>query len=182
MIKEHFSHSVCALIFLQGALMTSCAPLSAPAPTPIPATKTISPTLTTQPTTSATKILPPATVAPTTPTLPAAAAGSSPASLAVPVASESAPCLVCHGPFDRLIEITKSYMAPSYERTSPHRFIPHDQPAAENIPDCTHCHSEHALSPLPASGTIDVTKVEISWCYAACHHKANFTPCRSCHR
>jgi hypothetical protein len=88
-------------------------------------------------------------------------------------------CLSCHGPFNKLIEVTANYVAPSGEKTSPHRYVPHDSKEANDIPDCTHCHTAHAL-PQPATA-IDLSKVSVEWCYT-CHHENNFKSCKDCHQ
>jgi hypothetical protein len=90
-------------------------------------------------------------------------------------------CLACHGPFDKLIEASSKYVAPSGEKTSPHRFVPHDSNKEEDIPECTHCHKAHPLDPLPAEGSIDLSKTAVQWCYDACHHEKNLTSCKKCH-
>lgn len=90
-------------------------------------------------------------------------------------------CLTCHGPFDKIIEATAKYVAPSGEKTSPHRYVPHDSKKEEDIPECTHCHTAHPLDPPPAHGSIDLSKVGVQWCYDACHHEKNFTSCKQCH-
>jgi hypothetical protein len=89
-------------------------------------------------------------------------------------------CLDCHGPFDKLIEVTAKYVAPTGEKTSPHRYVPHDSKLEKDIPDCTHCHTAHPLSPLPAKASIDLSKVSVEWCYT-CHHEKNFESCKNCH-
>ncbi len=99
-----------------------------------------------------------------------------------PVAGQAGPqCLDCHGPFDKLIESTANYVAPSGEKTSPHRYVPHDSKKAEDIPECKRCHAAHPLDPLPAHGSIDLSKVGVQWCYDACHHEKNLTTCKECH-
>jgi hypothetical protein len=101
---------------------------------------------------------------------------------AAPVASDASnECLGCHGPFDKLSADTANYVAPNGEKSSPHRYVPHDSKAEEDIPDCTNCHPAHPLDPLPKKGSIDLSKVTIKWCYDACHHKKNFTSCKKCH-
>ena len=90
-------------------------------------------------------------------------------------------CLTCYGPFDKIIEATAKYVAPSGEKTSPHRYVPHDSKKEEDIPECTHCHTAHPLDPPPAHGSIDLSKVGVQWCYDACHHEKNFTSCKQCH-
>jgi len=89
-------------------------------------------------------------------------------------------CLSCH-PFDKLIEATGQYVAPSGEKTSPHRYVPHDSKKDADIPECTNCHVAHPLDPLPTQGSVDLSKVNVQYCYDTCHHEKNFTPCKSCH-
>ena len=90
-------------------------------------------------------------------------------------------CLSCHGPFDKIIESTSDYTALSGEKISPHRYVPHDSKKEDDIPECTNCHAAHPLDPLPEPGTVDLKKVDVQWCYTACHHEKNFTPCAQCH-
>ena len=90
-------------------------------------------------------------------------------------------CLRCHGPFDKIIEASANYVAPSGEKTSPHRYVPHDSKKEEDIPECSHCHTAHPLDPMPAKGSIDLSKVGVQWCYDTCHHEKDFTPCKKCH-
>ena len=90
-------------------------------------------------------------------------------------------CLGCHGPFGEIIKATANYVAPSGEKTSPHRYVPHDSKKEEDIPECSHCHTAHPLDPLPAQGSIDLSKVGVQWCYDTCHHQKNFAPCQKCH-
>lgn len=92
-----------------------------------------------------------------------------------------AECLNCHGPFDKLTADTGNYIAPSGEKISPHRFVPHDSKKDEDIPECTNCHTAHPLDPLPTHGSIDLSKVDVKWCYETCHHEKNFTSCKQCH-
>ena len=90
-------------------------------------------------------------------------------------------CLDCHGPFGKLIEASGKYVAPSGEKTSPHRYVPHDSKLAKDVPDCTHCHTAHSLDSLPAKGSIDKSKLNVEWCYTTCHHEKNLTSCKECH-
>jgi hypothetical protein len=90
-------------------------------------------------------------------------------------------CLSCHRPFDKIIEASAKYVAPSGEKTSPHRYVPHDSNNEEDVPECTHCHTAHPLDPLPAKGSIDRSKVGVQWCYDACHHEKDLTSCKQCH-
>ena len=91
-------------------------------------------------------------------------------------------CLDCHGPFERITEATANWKAPSGEKTSPHRYVPHDSKQASDIPECNSCHATHTISPPPAAGSIDLKKVSVDWCYTTCHHEKNFTPCKECHK
>jgi hypothetical protein len=90
-------------------------------------------------------------------------------------------CLGCHGPYDKLIEATANYVAPSGEKTSPHRYVPHDSKKEDDIPECTECHTAHPVDPLPAKRSIDLSKVGVQFCYDACHHKKALTSCKGCH-
>jgi len=91
-------------------------------------------------------------------------------------------CLGCHGPFEQIIAATSDYVAPSGEKLSPHRYVPHDSAKEDkNIPECTVCHVAHSLDPLPTKGSIDMSKMRVQWCYDSCHHQGNFTPCQECH-
>jgi hypothetical protein len=110
---------------------------------------------------------------------PAQGAGSqATAAAAKPTKSD---CLNCHGPFDKLVGMTDKYVAPSGEKISPHRYVPHDSKKDADIPECTNCHVAHPLDPLPTQGSVDLSKVNVQYCYETCHHEKNFTPCKSCH-
>ena len=90
-------------------------------------------------------------------------------------------CLDCHGPFEDIIKASTNYVTPGGEKTSPHRYVPHDSKLEKDIPECTQCHAAHSLVHLPAKGSIDLSKVTVQWCYATCHHEKNFTSCKDCH-
>ena len=90
-------------------------------------------------------------------------------------------CLGCHGSFDKIIEASASYVAPSGEKTSPHKYVPHDSKKVEDVPECTLCHTAHPLDPLPSKGSTDLSKLGVSWCYDACHHEKKLTSCKECH-
>jgi len=98
------------------------------------------------------------------------------------LAAKDNPCLACHGPFAKLIEVSSSYVAPSGEKGSPHRYVPHDSKKDEDIPECTKCHTAHPADNPPAHGTVDLSKVEIKWCYDQCHHEKNLISCKECHQ
>jgi len=89
-------------------------------------------------------------------------------------------CLSCHGPYEDVIKASAAYQVPGGEKTNPHRYVPHDSKLAADIPDCTHCHSAHPLDPLPAKGSVDLSKLSVDWCYS-CHHEKNFKSCKDCH-
>ena len=105
---------------------------------------------------------------------------NAPAAAQSPTVAKST-CLSCHGPFDKLIEGTGNYIAPSGEKISPHRYVPHDSKKDEDVPECTNCHAAHSLDPLPTPGSIDKSKLDVKWCYDSCHHEKNFTSCKECH-
>jgi hypothetical protein len=90
-------------------------------------------------------------------------------------------CLNCHGPFDKLALATANYMAPSGERTTSHRYVPHNSKEAKTIPECSNCHQSHPVPPT-ASDLAVLPKPDVQWCYTTCHHKNNFTPCKDCHK
>jgi len=111
------------------------------------------------PTTPPTK--PPSVTAGTT--APATAAGSS-----------KETCLGCHGPFDKLVSASSNYTMPSGEKTSPHRYVPHN---SKDIPECNQCHKPH---PVPLTSKEGLPKADPQWCYT-CHHKG-VLQCGTCHQ
>ena len=90
-------------------------------------------------------------------------------------------CLNCHGPFDKLASAAASYVAPSGEKITPHRFVPHDSKGAKGIPECSNCHQPHPAEPT-ASDLAALAKPDVQWCYATCHHKNTFESCKDCHK
>ena len=86
-------------------------------------------------------------------------------------------CLACHGSFDDLAKATADYTAPSGETTTPHRYIPHDDP--EGIPECTECHKPHEI-PLEDASTVE-KPANVDFCYNYCHHVRTLQPCSACH-
>jgi hypothetical protein len=159
-----------ACVFGLAVRLSGCA--SAPAPAPR-ATPTVPPS---------------ATVSKVPPAIPAAATTAasriapSPASAAD---TSKTMCLECHS-YDDVIAASADYVMPSGEKASPHRYIdatsaaaPHRATGVEGIPECTNCHTAHAL-PLPAEA-VDLSKVGVEWCYSNCHHQHNFSPCSKCH-
>jgi hypothetical protein len=90
-------------------------------------------------------------------------------------------CLRCHSPYDQIVEATAKYVAPSGEKTSPHKYVPHDSKIEDEIPECSHCHTAHPLDPPPAKGSMDRSKVGVEWCYKQCHHQKDLKSCKECH-
>lgn len=72
---------------------------------------------------------------------------------------------------------TSDYTAPSGEKVNPHsttvadKFSDSDNPheISGNTISCSNCHTSHRKS------------AGIGYCYEACHHAKNFTPCQDCH-
>jgi len=107
----------------------------------------------------------------------AASSEPSPTSPSTTATSKEA-CLDCHGPFDDLAKSTAGYVAPSGEKGTPHRFVPHEKKDPGAIPGCDNCHQPH---PVPPTSPMAVPKASVDWCYGACHHDNNFTLCKVCH-
>ena len=89
-------------------------------------------------------------------------------------------CLRCH-PFDKIVAASATYVAPSGEKGTPHLRVPHDSKDDKDIPECTNCHAAHPLAPMPAQGSIDLSKVGVAWCYDKCHHTKTLESCKKCH-
>ncbi len=124
-----------------------------------------------------------AAIAPTqAPTAQPTAAPSTAPTTAPAVAASKDVCLGCHGPFDKLAASTVAYVAPSKEKGSPHRFVPHDKTGSQAIPECVNCHTAHPLSPPPTKGSIDKSKLNVEWCYTTCHHEKTLASCKTCHK
>ena len=114
-------------------------------------------------------------------------AAPSPATTPSPTSAEATSktvCLECH-PYDDVIAASANYVAPSGETHTPHRYLnpsdaahPHDATGVDSTPECRNCHTAHEL---PPAEPIDLSKVKVEWCYAACHHQYDFTPCSKCH-
>ncbi len=94
---------------------------------------------------------------------------------AQPSGTSKETCQSCHGPFDKLVA-SANYQAPSGEKISPHRYVPHNATEVKAIPECSTCHEPHPV-PLPAN----VPKGDVQWCYTTCHHKHTFQACKDCH-
>jgi hypothetical protein len=110
-----------------------------------------------------------------------AAAESPPGQPSAPAAAASKEaCLDCHGPFDKLVA-NVNYQAPSGEKITPHRYVPHAAKEAKAIPECSNCHEPHPVPPA-AGGVATLPKPDVQWCYTTCHHKNTFQLCKDCHK
>ena len=137
-------------------------------------------------------ITPTATAVAKPTTAPAATAVAGAGATATPSASTTTPpsqpaaamgkdaCLACHGPFDKLSGLAPMYTTDAGEKINPHRYVPHDQKDAASVLECTSCHMPHPLPPSAADIAAE-SKTDVTWCYSACHHQNNFTPCKACH-
>src|SRR5512135_988360 len=113
--------------------------------------------------------------------MPAGAAAASPSAQpsAPALAASKEACLNCHGPFDKLVA-NVNYQAPSGEKITPHRYVPHSAKESKAIPECSNCHEPHPVP--PAANAAALPKPDVQWCYTACHHKNTFHLCRDCHK
>ena len=87
---------------------------------------------------------------------------------------DTAYCLKCHGPFEKLIDATKDYVSQFDEHINPHQFVPHD---SKSVPDCASCHEAH---PIPIKAGSAPASPELTYCYS-CHHTQTFETCAQCH-
>ena len=110
--------------------------------------------------------------------LPRNGAAAESAAPAAAVSKEA--CLNCHGPFDKLVA-NVNYQAPSGEKITPHRYVPHSAKEAKAIPECSNCHEPHPVPPV-ASSVAALPKPDVQWCYTTCHHKNTFQLCKDCHK
>ncbi len=110
-------------------------------------------------------------VSPAQPPAPAAPA----AAAATTAESSKDTCLGCHGPFDKLASATANYPWPSGDKTTPHRYVPHD---SKDIPECSNCHNPHPQPPT-ASDITAMANPNPKWCYD-CHHTGTLA-CGTCH-
>ena len=85
-------------------------------------------------------------------------------------------CLGCHGPFEQLAKRTAAYVTDHGEKVNPHIYVPHN---STKITTCDSCHTAH---PLPVSKPGSIAKANLQYCYSACHHENDFTPCVKCHK
>ena len=86
-------------------------------------------------------------------------------------------CLACHGPYDKLASTEVRFKTPEGETVMPHQYVPHQE--KRDIPECTECHTPHAI-PLEDKSTV-VKPTHLKWCYTYCHHKKNLQNCSDCH-
>jgi len=84
-------------------------------------------------------------------------------------------CLGCHGPFTKLASALAQFVAEDGNKINPHVYVPHDK---QEIPGCTNCHTPH---PVPLTSPKGLSKPAVDYCYNTCHHRRNFTPCKTCH-
>ncbi len=99
-----------------------------------------------------------------------------PAATTATASSSSQACLACHGPYDKIMAATASYVLPSGDKVSPHQFVPHD---STNVPDCTNCHKPHPIPPT-ASDIAAMQNTSPKYC-TECHHTGNMESCAICH-
>ena len=85
-------------------------------------------------------------------------------------------CMGCHGPLEKLKARTSGYVTDQSEKVNPHVNVPHD---STKFTTCTECHEAH---PLPVTGPVKIAKANVQYCYSACHHMNDFTPCAQCHK
>jgi hypothetical protein len=118
----------------------------------------------------------------------AAAAPEWPAQDSSPAASK-ADCLKCHS-YDEVVAATAAHVTSSGEKVNPHRYVeagstrehfgqPHQATGTEHIPDCSNCHTAH---PIPPTGAVDRSRMNVEWCYSSCHHQNDFMRCSLCHQ
>ncbi|MGV8056739.1 MAG: hypothetical protein AB2L12_01695 [Smithellaceae bacterium] len=101
------------------------------------------------------------------------------ANAADPAAKYSATCLACHGgSFDKLASKKPTFKVSDDRVVNPHKYIPHNEKKAENVPNCTDCHVKHSIAPMEK---VDLSKVKVDSCFLSCHHTQNFERCSTCH-
>lgn len=104
--------------------------------------------------------------------------GPSPAATTAKAAGSSKDaCLMCHGPYEKLVSSTSGYLMQDGDekvKSSPHRYMPHD---SKDIPECGECHKPH---PVPLTSKEGLPKADAKWCYL-CHHTGDLK-CGTCHR
>lgn len=93
----------------------------------------------------------------------------------LPETAESDFCLACHGPFEELAEKTTGALVVDDVEVNPHMYVPHDSTRTFS---CDRCHSVH---PLPIDPGMEFAPADVNYCYVACHHSEDFSPCQDCH-
>lgn len=88
---------------------------------------------------------------------------------------DTAYCLKCHGPFEKLQARTKDYITEWDEAANPHQYVPHD---SKTIVECTECHDPHAIPFKPSE---NARKPNVDYCYS-CHHAQTLVNCNQCHK
>ena len=86
-------------------------------------------------------------------------------------------CLGCHGPVEALVKKNVQVKVEGGS-VNPHKFVPHAEQNLEKFPECTVCHTPHAMPP-PKGFKDKAANVEM--CYS-CHHNYTFEPCKKCHK
>ena len=84
-------------------------------------------------------------------------------------------CLGCHGPFEELAARTEGAFVVKDVAANPHMYVPH---TSANVFNCKNCHEVHDL---PVTASVEIQQADLEYCYLACHHEGDFTPCVSCH-
>ena len=122
----------------------------------------------------------PTTVQPADATSGASEATEEPASDAVSSATDesavkdSAYCLKCHGPFEKLAERTADYVTEWDEKANPHVYVPHE---SKTIVECAECHTPHEV---PFKADEGAATPNVNYCYS-CHHAETLANCNTCH-
>lgn len=149
-------------------------------PTPKPPTAAIMPTLEPPTPTLAPPVEPP--MAAIEPTQSASTTELSSTLATFNADAASTACLQCHGPYDKIVAGSTTFMTDSGENVNPHTTLDESQlkvhKSGKGIIQCAECHAPH---PQPLESIQDVPPPKIDYCYYACHHKGKFTPCSKCH-
>lgn len=87
---------------------------------------------------------------------------------------DSAYCLKCHGPFEKLVKSTQDYITEWDEKANPHVYVPHE---SKTIVNCAECHEVHSL---PFNASEYENKANVNYCYS-CHHAETLANCNTCH-
>jgi hypothetical protein len=124
---------------------------------------------------------PPPSPAAATATTVAATTAATKASTTEATAADKTACLSCHGPYDKLATATADYSGwEGGEKTTPHRYVPHESKDAKDIPECTpYCHDTHPVPPT-ANDIAAMGEPSVRYCYGLCHHTHTLV-CGTCH-